>query len=91
MANQDRKATALYIFFAAQASNIYHDFYNTLDIKSKNKDSKSAVFFKIEKCDWFLKHHSASLASKGLKKIHIYMVDTRPLANSAANSVKVTR
>ena len=30
----DRKATALYLIFAAQASNFYHGFYNALDIFS---------------------------------------------------------
>ena len=32
-ADQDRKATILYLIFAAQASNFY-DFYNVLDILS---------------------------------------------------------
>ena len=44
-ANQDRKATALCLIFAAQASNFYHSFYNALDIL-KRRLVNGKYFFK---------------------------------------------
>ena len=36
LADQDRKATALYLIFATQASNFYYGLYSALDILSPN-------------------------------------------------------
>ena len=84
MADQDRKATALYLILANQVSNFYHGFYNALDIFSPKTKMLSQwvviIFENKNKCNWFLARHMAVTVSRGLNTlIHISILKNEVL------------